>query len=133
MRRNSRRVSWEDEYLDTGESKGSIFAIKYPTFDQKTIQEEIKELKELFLSNMEAKRRPRSPSPSKGCYKCGDKSHLQRDCPTNKQANKECNLYCWDPEHFQNDCPLKKRNDKLHQEQNHSIDEGNDTTVKPVL
>ena len=81
---------------------------------------------------MEAKSRPRSPSPSKEFYKCGDKSHFQRDCPTNKQANKEC-YYCGDPEHFQKDCPLKKRNNNLHQEQNHSIDEGNDTTVKPVL
>ena len=68
----------------------------------------------------------------RGCFKCGDRSHFQRDCPTNKQANKEC-YYCGDPEHFKKDCPLKKRNDKLYKEQNHSIDDGNDTTVKPVL
>ena len=132
MRRSSRRVSWEDEYLHAGESKSGILLSKSHTSEQKTLQEEIKELRELFPSNMEAKSRPRSPSQSKGCYKCGDKSHFQRDCPTNKQANKEC-YYCGDPEHFQKDCPLKKRNNNLHQEQNHSIEEGNDTTVKPVL
>ena len=132
MRRSSRRVSWEDEYLHAGEPKSGILLSKSHNSEQKTLQDEIKELRELFLSNLEAKGRQRSPSPSKGCFKCGDKSHFQRDCPTNKQANTEC-YYCGDPEHFKKDCPLKKRNDKLYKEQNHSIDEGNDTTVKPVL
>ena len=132
MRRSSRRVSWEDEYLHAGESKSGILLSKSRTSEQKTLQEEIKELRELFLNNLEAKGRQRSPSPSKGCFKCGDKSHFQRDCPTNKQANTEC-YYCGDPEHFKKDCPLKERNEKLYKEQNHSIDEGNDTTVKPVL
>ncbi|KAK3097999.1 hypothetical protein FSP39_015198 [Pinctada imbricata] len=133
MRRSSRRVSWEDQYLDVGESKGGVFAIKSPASDQKTIQEEIKELKELFLSNLEAKRRPRSPSPSKGCFKCGDKNHFQRDCPTNKSsANTGC-YNCGDPAHFKKDCPQKERSDKINQEQNHSTDEGNDTTIKPPV
>ena len=132
MRRSSRQVSLEDEYVHAGESKSGILSSKSRTSEQKTVQEEIQELRELFLSNLKTKGRQRSPSPSKGCFKCGDKSHFQRDCPTNKQANTEC-YYCGDPEHFKKDCPLKERNDKVYKEQNYSIDEGNDTTVKPVL
>ena len=144
MRGSSRRGSREDEYLHAWESKSCNLSIEYRTSDQKTLQEEIKELREFFLSNLEgkgcevrqigcltsqsticqsymwrleAKGRPRSLSPRKGCFKCRDKSHFHWDCPKTVGQQMQVFLMRETGHILRRIVHKKERIDKIYQEQ----------------
>lgn len=87
FQRHSRRVSWQEDLCNIDSEEGSscenVRSVASPEAKEKTLKEAIQELKALIEHRTaEMRSSQRSSSPRRGCFKCGEYNHFQRDCPT---------------------------------------------------